>query len=95
MKINHIIIKPILTEKATDLAAKKIYLFHVAKNANKFQIKEAVEKTYSVKIQSVHIINRQGKKKRVGRKMITKTMPAKKIALITVKTGKISLFPEA
>jgi len=95
MKINQIILQPVLTEKATQLAAQKVYMFHVALSANKYQIKEAVEKTYAVKIKEVHIMNRKGKKKRVGRKMISKTLPTRKTALVTVREGKITLFPEA
>ena len=95
MKINQVIVKAMLTEKATKLAADKIYMFQVALGANKFQIKEVIEKTYSVKVSEVHITNRKGKQKRMGKKRIAKQLPTRKIALVTVREGKISLFPEA
>lgn len=95
MKINEVIIKAMLTEKATKLAADKIYMFQVATNANKLQIKKVIEKTYAVKVSEVHITNRKGKQKRAGKKLIKRMLPTRKIALVTVREGKISLFPEA
>lgn len=95
MKINEVIIKAMLTEKATKLAGDKIYMFQVATKANKLQIKHVIEKTYAVKVSEVHITNRKGKQKRAGRKMIKRRLPTRKIALVTVREGKINLFPEA
>ena len=46
MKVNEILIKPVLTEKATKLANSKVYTFQVCQKANKNQIKQAVEKFY-------------------------------------------------
>lgn len=84
-----------LTEKATGLANNQVYMFQVQKNANKFQVKEAVEKLYTVKVASVAIINRVGKVKKVGRRMTPKKLPSRKIAIIKVREGKISLFPQS
>ena len=95
MKINTIIYNPVITEKTTRLAQTNVYAFEVNKNANKFQIAETIAKIYGVEIGSVHMMTRKGKEKRVGRKMITKQMPDKKIALIQVTKGTIDLFPQA
>lgn len=95
MKINEVILKPILTEKATGLATNKVYMFEISKKSNKNKVKEAIESLYSVKVAKISIMNRKGKKRRVGRRMKTKIMPVRKIAVVKVKEGKISLFPEA
>ncbi len=62
-----IIIKPVLTEKAYDGMADKKYVFIVAKDANKTEIKEAVEKLFNVQVESVNTVSRKGKLKRMGR----------------------------
>ncbi len=62
-----IIIKPVLTEKGYDGIATKKYTFIVKKDANKTQIKQAVEKVFGVKVESVNTVNCKGKLKRMGR----------------------------
>ena len=62
------ILKPILTEKSTRLKEENNLLcFLVARNANKIEIKKAVEALFRVKVDSVRTMNRRGKIKRVGR----------------------------
>lgn len=70
MKNNYrdIIKAPIVSEKSTDLKANENkYVFSVATNANKVQIKQAVEGIFNVKVESVNIINVKPKRKRVGK----------------------------
>ena len=62
-----IILKPLLTEKGCDGIADKKYMFIVKKSANKIQIKQAVEKIFGVKVESVNTLNCKGKLKRMGR----------------------------
>ena len=62
-----IIIKPVLTEKAYDGIASKKYTFYVKKDANKTQIKLAVEKIFGVQVDKVNTITCKGKLKRMGR----------------------------
>jgi len=62
-----IIIKPVLTEKGYDGIADKKYSFVVNKDANKIQIKQAVEKLFGVQVEYVHTVSRKGKLKRMGR----------------------------
>ena len=62
-----IILKPVLTEKATDGIADKRYTFTVKKTANKTQIKIAVEQMFGVKVKSVNTVTQRGKLKRMGR----------------------------
>ena len=59
-----VIIKPVITEKMTELGDKlNRYGFVVAKKANKLEIKKAVEEFYTVKVEAVNTLNLQGKTK--------------------------------
>ena len=62
-----VIIRPVLSEKSYADIANKKYTFEVAKNANKTQIKQAVESLFKVKVASVNTMNVYGKIKRQGR----------------------------
>lgn len=65
---NHdIIIKPLLSEKSYAGIKDKKYSFIVAKNANKTQIKLAVEEIFGVKVEKVNTANVRGKLKRQGK----------------------------
>ena len=94
MKTDQILIRPVLTEKATNLVKTNFYSFIVNDHANKHQIKNIIEKFYKVKVDDVRISIRKGKMKKSGRKMILKKMPNIKIAYIKLKEGKIDLFPQ-
>ena len=87
MKINNIIVAPVLTEKATNLVKKQVYMFEVNLKANKFQIKEVIEKIYKVKVDDVRVMLRKGKSKRAGRRMTTMKLSDKKIAFVKLKEG--------
>ena len=77
---------PIITEKSADLAQNKnTYVFSVAVNANKTQIKQAIEKIFNVKVESVNTVNVKPKKKRVGR-YVGKTNRVKK-AIVKLSEG--------
>ncbi len=62
-----IILSPVLTEKGYDGIATKKYTFRVKRDANKTQIKIAVETMFSVKVKSVNTVSLPGKLKRMGR----------------------------
>ncbi len=94
MRKEQVLIKPILTEKATNLVKGQVYMFEVAPLANKFQIKQALEQLYKVKVGEVRILMRKGKTRKVGRRMVIKQLPNRKIALIKLIEGKIDLFPQ-
>lgn len=95
MQINEVLLKPVVTEKATNLANRKVYTFETHLKANKYQIREALEKLYPVKVKNVKVIIRKGKERKVGKRMAIKKLPDRKIAFITLKEGKIDLFPQA
>lgn len=64
----NIIKAPIVTEKSADLAQNQNTItFSVDVNANKTQIKQAIEKIFNVKVESVNTVNVKPKKKRIGR----------------------------
>jgi len=84
-----ILVQPLLTEKMTDLAAKRQYAFKVAQTANKIEIARAVEKKFNVTVTSVRTLNVKGKVKtqltRRGR-VVGKRSDWKK-AVVTLKDG--------
>ena len=77
---------PIITEKTTDLKENNNTItFSVDVKANKTQIKQAVEKIFNVKVESVNTVNVKSKKKRVGR-YTGKTNKVKK-AIVKLSEG--------
>ena len=62
-----VIIRPLLTEKSTRAQQQNKYMFEVAPDANKIEIRRAVEKLFGVKVVDVRVANRAGKWKRMGR----------------------------
>jgi large subunit ribosomal protein L23 len=87
-----IIERPLLTEKSMDMSHSGKYTFRVAKDANKIEIREAVNKIFNVSVVKVNTLNVKGKKKRVGRFPQGKTSDWKK-AIVTLKTGQtITMF---
>ena len=62
-----IILAPVITEESMMGTADKKYTFKVAKDATKVDIKKAVEKLFSVKVEKVNTINVRGQKRRTGR----------------------------
>lgn len=95
MKLTEILIKPVVTEKATSLAKNDVYLFEVHKDANKYQIKKALQELYEVKVGEVRINIRKGRTRKVGKRMVERKLSDRKIAYIKIKEGKIDLFPKA
>ncbi len=88
-----LIIKPIVTEKATLLLEQNQYVFEVVPKATKPDIKAAIEALFDVKVTSVNTARPPRKKKRVGRFLGFK--PQVKRAIVTLQEGdSINLFPE-
>jgi large subunit ribosomal protein L23 len=86
-----IVKRPIVTEKTTKLSEKNKYTFEVDKNANKIEIKHAVEELFNVKVVSVNVINEIAKAKRVGTHSGFK--PAVTKAIVTLAEGfKIDVY---
>jgi large subunit ribosomal protein L23 len=87
-----IILAPVISEKSYGLIEENTYTFVVHPDSNKTQIKIAIEKIFSVKVDSVNTLNRQGKRKRTrsgyGQRKSTKR------AIVTLAAGSkpIDLF---
>lgn len=86
-----ILLAPVVSEKSYGLLDENKYTFIVAPDANKTEIKIAVEKVFDVKVISVNTINRQGKRRRTrfgtGQRVSTKR------AIVTVAEGqRIDIF---
>ncbi|HHX03957.1 MAG TPA: 50S ribosomal protein L23 [Tissierellia bacterium] len=67
MSAYDVILAPVITENATMLAEQRKYTFKVDFRANKYQIKDAVEKIFGVQVQKVNTMHVRGKLKRQGR----------------------------
>ena len=85
INIPTVLIMPRISEKAGKLAALNKYVFKVKTNANKVEIKKAIESNYKVKVVQVNIINNQGKLRNFGQRS-GKTQALKK-AIVTLKKG--------
>ena len=86
MKAQDILIRPIITERATTLKERENKVaFEVAKEASKHQIRDAVEKVYGVGVTDVRTMIVHGKLKRRGRSIGKR--PNWKKALVTLKQG--------
>ena len=83
MDDHEIVVKPIITEQSTHFAnVKNAYSFEVNPKANKVQIKNAIERLYSVKVKDVRTANRKGKMRRRGRFMGKKSDWKKAIVVL-------------
>ncbi len=80
-----IIIAPVITEKSMAERQNNVYIFKVAKNATKDEIKFAIEEAFKVSVKSVNTLNTKSKRRRVG-KYAGKTKTYKK-AIVTLKDG--------
>ncbi|MAW77624.1 MAG: 50S ribosomal protein L23 [Planctomycetes bacterium] len=81
-----IIIEPVITEKSTfQTESQNAYVFKVATDSNRIQVKSAIEQIFDVKVRKVNTINQSGKRRRVGRS-IGFTNRFKK-AVVTLEPG--------
>ena len=86
-----VIVRPLITEKATILAGERKYAFEVARHANKIQIGDAVRHAFNVKVSKVNTLTVHGKRRRRGR-LQSRTKSWKK-AIVTLEEGEsIQLF---
>ena len=85
IKYYDVILKPVITEMSMNAMGEKKYTFLVHPEANKTQIKEAVEDLLKVKVEHVRTMNFKGKEKRFGR-ILGRRNDWKK-AIVTLKEG--------
>ncbi len=90
---SHVLLRPVISEKAYGLSETGTYIFEVAPGATKPSIRRAVESTFSVKVESVNTLNRKGKKQRNRRVNTYGRRPATKRAMVTLAGGdRIDLY---
>ena len=92
MNLYEVLRRPLITEKNTaTLQPQGKYAFEVAGEANKQQVRQAVEKAFNVKVTGVNVMTVSGKRRRVGRRQVI--APSWKKAIVTLKPGdKIEFF---
>jgi large subunit ribosomal protein L23 len=95
MRVDNVILKPIVTEKSVELGEDDKYVFKVNKKASKGAIKQRVEELFGVDVLEVNTMVMPGKKRRIiGTRKFTKT-PSWKKAIVKLREGQtIDLFPE-
>ena len=85
--------KPIITEKSTQKSSQGKFVFKVDSQANKNQIRQAVESTFKVTVLGINTLALPGKSRRTGKKRLLSTSPRWKKAIVKLKSGdKIKVF---
>ena len=93
MNAYDVILRPVITEQSMESVADKKYVFQVAINANKTEIKAAVEEIFGVKVAKINTIRMQGKVKRTGAYPAGRRAAYKKaIITLTADSKTIELF---
>jgi large subunit ribosomal protein L23 len=88
-----VILRPVVSEKSLGLADENAYTFIVAPDANKIEIREAVEAIFDVTVTKVNTLNRNGKRRRNRRSFTYGKRPDTKRAIVTLAAGdRIDLF---
>lgn len=87
-----VIIKPVISERSMDIAQDKKYTFKVAVDANKTEIKQAVEEIFGVEVKKVNVMNMDGKLKRMGRTEGRRSAYKKAIVTLTADSKEIEFF---
>ncbi len=82
-----IIIKPVVSEKSYAAYDANVYTFVVAGDANKIEIRHAIEEIFGVKVTNVNTVNRKGKRKRNRRTGGYGSRPNSKRAIVSVAEG--------
>ena len=82
---------PILSEKGTRLSeGENKFVFRVSREANKIEIRRAIEKLYKVRVKDVNTMNLKGKRKRMG--VVVGKRPDWKKAIVTLEEGQTLSF---
>ena len=90
--LHDVLLRPVISEKSTLETERNNYTFAVARHANKFLIKSAIEAEFKVTVLDVRIVSVRSKQKRRGRRTMG-TVPGWKKAIVSIAPGdKIELF---
>ena len=87
-----VILKPVISEKSMADAQLKKYTFHVATDANKTEIKNALQEIFEVQIKKVNVMNYKGKLKRMGRNVGRRSAVKKAIVTLAEGSKEIEFF---
>jgi large subunit ribosomal protein L23 len=88
-----VIIRPVVSEKSYAQYDEQVYTFVVARDANKIEIKRAVEEIFNVKVVNVNTLNRSGKRKQNRRTGTWGTRAGQKRAIVSLAPGdQIEIF---
>jgi large subunit ribosomal protein L23 len=82
-----IIIRPVVSEKSYEAFDGNVYTFLVAPDANKIEIRKAVEELFATRVATVRTINRKGKRKRNRMSGVWSTRATQKRAIVTLAAG--------
>lgn len=92
MELHRIIKRYLVTEKSSSLKEEtNKYTFQVDRDANKVEIEKAIESLFKVKVINVHVMNVQGKKKRMGR-IVGEKSSWKKAVVTLAKDNRIDII---
>jgi large subunit ribosomal protein L23 len=92
INLREVLLRPVISEKSVLETERNNYTFAVAREANKFQIRDAVEAQFKVNVVGVRVLTVKPKKKRRGRRQLG-TVPGWRKAVVTIEAGqKIELF---
>ena len=93
MNAYDVILRPVITEQSMEAIADKKYVFQVAIDANKTEIKAAVEEIFGVKVSKVNTVRMQGKMKRTGAYPMGRRAAYKKaVVTLTADSKTIEFF---
>ncbi len=92
-RLRSVLVRPVISEKSYALMDENVYTFVVARDANKIELKRAIETIFEVRVASVKTFNRKGKRRRNRRTGSIHTLAAHKRAVVTLQPGhKIDIF---
>jgi large subunit ribosomal protein L23 len=86
-----VVVRPLITEKATLLAGERKYAFEVDRRANKNQIRDAVQTAFNVEVTKVNTMNVRGKRRMFGRR-VSQTRSWKKAVVTLAEGNTIQIF---
>ena len=91
-----VLIRPVVSEKTYTLMDEGTYVFVVAPDATKVDVRHAVEQVFGVRVAQVNTLNRKGKRRRNRRTNIVGTRPSTKRAMVTLAgNDRIDLFEKS
>jgi large subunit ribosomal protein L23 len=91
-----VLLRPVVSEKSYALMEDGVYVFVVAPESTKIEVRRAVEEAFGVRVRKVNTLNRKGKRRRNRRSNTFGTRPSTKRAVVTLVAGdRIDLFEKS